>query len=72
MSIPRRLTTNELTMLSVYQSSKIDCFHENIRSQNDGNDVRFGSLAAPQDSTILTAAIERTADIRQEFSANEI
>ena len=50
---------NELTLLSVYQSSKIDCFHANIRWQNDWNDVGFGSLSACQKS------ITRPADPRR-------
>ncbi len=58
------LTGNELTILSVYQSSKIDSFHENVRWQNDGNDVRFGSSAAPHNRTSPGAAIGGKADAK--------
>ncbi len=34
--------------------------------------VRFGSLAAPQNSTIPMAAIEREAEVRADFSTTEI
>ena len=34
--------------------------------------VRFGSVAAPQDSTIPAAAIQREAEVRSDFFATEI
>ena len=66
------VTGNALTLLSVYQSSTIDCFHENIRWQKDGNDVRFGSVAASHHRITWLAAIQCKADIRQDFLAFEI
>ncbi len=59
------LTGNELTILSVYQSSKIDSFHENVRWQNDGNDVRFGSLADLTDNISLMSASGGKAAVRR-------
>ncbi len=43
-----------------------------IGTYSGSGNVRFGSLAAPQDFTIPMAAMEREADPQQAFSKSEI